>query len=83
MRGAGRILTVAGHPDGKTFLEATVLTAVPVQPDDQTLAIPQAPVLYLLLDAAPEEALEQNTLLSTSSFLRSLTALTEYQCIVS
>lgn len=77
---ARRLLTVAGHPDGKTFLEPTVLTPVPVEPDDQTLAVPQAPVLDLLLDASSEEALQQNTLLSTgdtacSSFrlFRSLT----------
>lgn len=61
-----RLLTVAGHPDGETFLEPTVLTPVPVEPDDQALAVPQAPVLYLLLDASPEEALKQNMLLSTS-----------------
>lgn len=61
-----RLLTVAGHPDGQTFLEPTVLTSVPVEPDDQTLAVAQTPVLYLLLDAPPEEALKQNTFLSTS-----------------
>lgn len=79
-----RLLTVAGHPDGETFLEPTVLTPVPVEPDYQTLAVPQAPVLYLLLDASPEEALKQNMLLSTSDtvvslrLFRSLTAREEH-----
>jgi hypothetical protein len=65
-----RLLTVAGHSHGETFLEAAVLTAVPVQPDDQTLPVPQAAILYLLLDAAPEEALQHNTLLLTPTKYR-------------
>lgn len=75
----GRLLTVAGHPDGKTFLEPTVLTSVPVEPDDQTLAVPQAPVLDLLLDASPEEALKQNMLLSTGYTVGSSLSPTEYE----
>ena len=55
--GKRRKLTVARHADGQTFLEATVLAPVAVEPDDQALAVAQAPVLDLFLNAPPEEAL--------------------------
>jgi hypothetical protein len=55
------ILTVAGHADGEAFLEPTILTPVPVEPDDQAFPVSQAPVLDLLLDTPPEEALEKKT----------------------
>lgn len=51
-------LTVPRHAHGQAFLEAAVLAAVAVQPDHQALAIPQAAVLYLLLDAPAEEPLQ-------------------------
>jgi hypothetical protein len=35
-----RLLTVPGHADGEAFLEAAVLTSIPVQPDDQTFPVP-------------------------------------------
>ena len=52
------ILTIAGHADGEAFLETTVLTPVPVQPDHKTLPVSQAAVLDLLLDAPSEETLK-------------------------
>jgi len=51
-------LTVTAHADRDALLEATILAAVPVYPQDGALLIFGAwPVLDFLLDAAPEEAL--------------------------
>ena len=50
--------TVTGHADSQTFLEAAVLTSVTVEPDHHALAVPQTPILNLLLYAASEETLE-------------------------
>lgn len=44
----------------KAFLEAAILTSVAVEPDDQTLAVSQTPVLDLLLNTSPEETLHRN-----------------------
>jgi hypothetical protein len=57
------LLTVARHADCETFLEATILTSVSVEPDDEALSVPQTAVLDLLLDAPSKEALKQNTTL--------------------
>ena len=53
------ILTVSGHADGEALPESAELTAIPVQSYHQALAVPQAPVLDLLLYAPPEEALQR------------------------
>ena len=51
-------LTVATHADRDALLEAAVLTAVAVDAHDVALLVLEAgPVLDLLLDRAPEEAL--------------------------
>lgn len=50
------VLTIPAHSDGETLFEPTVLAPVSVQPYHQTFAIPQAPVLDLLLDAPPEKS---------------------------
>lgn len=62
------VLTVAAHASGKAFLEAAVLAAVAVQSDDEALAVPQAPVLDLLLDAATKETLKKYHFYNVFSF---------------
>lgn len=62
------ILTIPGHADGQTLLESAILTAIPVQSYDQTLAVPQAPVLDLFLYAPPEETLNNKTWQSCKLF---------------
>ena len=52
------ILTVSGHSNGEAFLETTILTPIPVEPDHEALPIPKTPVLDLLLDTPPEESLQ-------------------------
>ena len=51
------ILTVTRHSHSQAFLEATILTPVPVETYNGTLPIPKAAVLYLLLNAPSEETL--------------------------
>lgn len=52
------LLTIATHADGNAFLQATVLAAIPVYPQNAALLVLGArPVLDLLLDGASEEAL--------------------------
>lgn len=52
------MLTVSAHADSDTLLESTVLTPVPVDPEDATLLVLGAgSVLYLLLNTPPEEPL--------------------------
>ena len=51
-------LTVTAHPDGDALFQPAILAAVPVDAEDGALLVLCAgPVLDLLLDAAPEEAL--------------------------
>lgn len=50
-------LTVSRHANSEAFLEATVLTAIAIQPNNETLAVPQTPVFNLLLNGSSEEAL--------------------------
>lgn len=55
-------LTISAHADGYALLEAAILAAIPVDPEDGTLLILGArPVLYLLLDASSEETLRART----------------------
>ena len=57
-----RELTVTAHADCDAFFEAAILAAVPVYPQNRALLVFGAwPVLDLLLDAAPEEALQHTT----------------------
>lgn len=55
------LLTVPGHADCKTFLEPAVLAAVAIEPDDETLAVAQTPVLDLFLYTPSEETLDTET----------------------
>ena len=50
-------LTISRHADEEALLEATVLAAVAIQPDHETLSVAQTAVLDLLLDAPAEETL--------------------------
>lgn len=57
-----KTLTVSTHADGDALLQAAILAAVPVDPQNRALLVLGArPVLDLLLDAAPEEALRITT----------------------
>lgn len=52
-------LTISRHANGDAFLQAAVLAAVPVDPQDGALLVLGAgAILDLLLDAAAEESLE-------------------------
>ena len=52
-------LTISGHAHSDTFLKSAVLAAIAVDPHNVTLLIFEAgPILDLLLDATPEEALQ-------------------------
>lgn len=54
------VLTISAHSDGYTFFQSAILTSVAVDAQYGTLLIFGArPILYLLLDAAPEKALQQ------------------------
>lgn len=54
------VLTISGHADSQTLLEATLLTAVPVDPHDgAVLHLKTLLVLDVLLNAPPEEALRK------------------------
>lgn len=54
-------LTITGHADCQTLLEATLLAAVPVDADNVAGLILQALfVLDVLLNTAPEETLRQS-----------------------
>lgn len=50
-------LTIPGHSHGQALLKSTVLAPVPVQSNNHTLAVSKTSILYLLLNAAPEETL--------------------------
>lgn len=51
-------LTISAHPHGDALFQPAVLAAVAVDPEDGALLVLRAgPVLDLLLDASPEEAL--------------------------
>lgn len=52
------LLTISAHSNGDAFLQPTVLTPVPVDPEYGTLLVFCArPVLDLLLNAASKESL--------------------------
>lgn len=52
-------LTVTGHPEAETFLQATVLAAVAVGAVDRTVLLPSTRIGHVHLLAASEEALER------------------------
>jgi len=55
----GKRLTISGHPSVKTFPVPALLAPVPVGTNDCALLVFGAfPVLDLLLDASPKEALK-------------------------
>jgi len=56
------VLTIAAHASGEAFLEAAILAAIAVQPNDQALSVPQTAVFDLFLDAATKETLTERKL---------------------
>lgn len=61
-----QILTIPAHSNGYALLQPAVLASVPVDAQDGALLVLGArPVLDLLLDAAPEEALRRTVFLNT------------------
>jgi hypothetical protein len=55
-----KTLTIATHADGDALLQATILTSVPVYPEDTALLVfGTRAILDFLLDRTTEEALQK------------------------
>lgn len=74
-------LTISAHADGDALLQPTVLAPVAVDAEYRALLVLGAgPVLYLLLDAAPEETLRTRTLVTVAA--RAAATVVTYVIIV-